>query len=135
MPRKRCLFCRLWFEPYLPMAKLQQVCGASECRRKFKRLLDRTWRRRDPGWSKERRARSRKRRQSYMRRYRASCPEYRARELARKRRSRAHVRKTGVVTNISVEEMAKTAVRQEFIDAGRSLRDNVEHDEDHRSGP
>lgn len=135
MPKKLCLFCHELFEPYLPRAKLQRICGASECRRKFKRLLDRAWRRRDPQWSKERRARRRKPWRIYMRGYRAGHPEYRARETARKRRRRASDRKTGVLTCVSVEKSEKTAVRQEFIDAGRSLRDNVGHHEDQRSGP
>lgn len=106
MPKKRCLFCRQWFAPYLPMAKLQQVCGASECRRKFKRMLDRTWRRRYPQWSKERRARRRKPWRIYMHRYRVGHLGYRVREVARIKRKRASVRKTGVVTGLSVEEMA-----------------------------
>jgi hypothetical protein len=118
MPRKRCLFCRQWFEPYLPMAKLQKVCGASPCRRKFKRLLDRAWRRRDPGWSRERRARRRGEWRVYMRGYRGDHPEYRSRDAARRRRQR---RKTGVVTAVPVEELAKSAVRQEFIDAPGGL--------------
>lgn len=91
MSKKRCLFCRRWFAPYVPMAKLQQVCAASECRRRFKRMLDRAWRRRDPQWSKDRRAQTRERRRIYMRRYRAEHPEYRAREAARMRRRRASV--------------------------------------------
>lgn len=135
MPRKRCLFCRLWFEPYLPMAKLQRICGASKCRRKFKRMLDRAWRRRHPQWSRERRRRRRGRQCVYMRGYRAEHPEYRAREVARILRGRASVRKTGVVTGVPVEEMQKMFVRQGFIDAGISLRDNVGHHEDQRSGP
>ena len=59
-----------------------------------------------------------------MRRYRVDHPEYRAREVARIKRWRANVRKTGVVTSVPVEEMQKTVVRQEFIDAGKRLRDN-----------
>lgn len=125
MLRKRCLFCREWFEPYLPRAKLQQVCGAAECRRKLKRMLDRAWRRRDPQWSKERRARRRKRWRVYMWRYRADHPEYRAREVARIKRKRGSVRKTGVLTDLPVEGMKKMIVRQEFIDAEKCLRDNV----------
>ena len=118
MPRKRCLFCRQWFEPYLPMAKLQRVCRASECRRKFKRLLDRTWRQRDPGWSRERRARRRGRWRIYMHGYRADHAKYRAQEAARMKRRRASERrKTGVVTGVSVEKTRETVVRQEFIDA------------------
>ena len=125
MAKKRCLFCRLWFEPYLPMAKLQQVCGASECRRKFKRMLDRAWRRRDPQWGRERRRRRRGRRRVYMRHYRAKHPDYRAREVARIKRGRANVRKTGVVVGVFVEGMQETVVRQEFIDTGKRLRDNT----------
>jgi hypothetical protein len=125
MPRKRCLFCREWFEPYIPRAKLQQICGASACRRKFKRLLDRAWRRRDPQWSKERRRRRRNRWRVYMRGYRSEHAEYRAREVARKKRRRASDRKTGVLTSLSVEETEKSAVRQEFIDARKGLGDNV----------
>lgn len=125
MLKKRCLFCREWFEPYLPRAKLQQICGASECRRKFKRLLDRAWRRRDPQWSRERRARRRKPWRAYMRGYRADRPEYRAREVARKKRRRASDRKTGALTVLPVEKSAKTAVRQEFIDARKVPGDNV----------
>lgn len=97
MPKKRCLFCRRWFEPYIPMADIQRVCKASECRRQFKRMLDRAWRRRDPQWSKERRARCRTVWRVYMRRYRSGHPKYRAREAARMERGRAR-RKTGVVT-------------------------------------
>ena len=89
MPEKRCLFCRRWFAPYIPMAKLQQVCAASECRREFKRMLDRAWRRRDPQWSKERRARNRAVWRVYMRRYRVDHPKYQAREAARMKRRRA----------------------------------------------
>jgi hypothetical protein len=48
-----------------------------------------------------------------MRGYRDNHPEYRIRDAARRRRQR---RKTGVVTRIVVEELAKNAVRQEFID-------------------
>lgn len=122
MPRKRCLFCRQWFEPYPPMAKLQKVCRASECRRKFKRLLDRAWRGRDPGWSRERRACRRGRWRIYMHAYRAEHPEYRAQEAARvKRRRASERRKTGVVTGLSVERMGETVVRQEFIDAPGGL--------------
>jgi len=124
MNKKRCLFCREWFEPYLPMAKLQRVCGASKCRRRFKRMLERARHRRHPQRRKERRARRRKAWRVYMHRYRADHPEYRARELARKRRSRAHVRKTGIVTGLSVEEKQKIAVRPAFIDAGHRLQDN-----------
>jgi hypothetical protein len=91
MAKKRCLFCRLWFEPYLPMAKLQQICGAAECRRKFKRMLDRAWRREDPQWSRERRRRRRDRWRVYMDHYRAGPPEYRAREAARMKRWRRSV--------------------------------------------
>lgn len=120
MLKKRCLFCRQWFEPYLPMAKLQKICGASECRRKFKRMLDRAWRRRDPRWSRERRRGRRGRWCAYMRGYRADHPKYRAHEVARKRRRRASDRKTGVVTDAFVDEMRKMSVRQEFIDSGQA---------------
>ena len=103
------------------MAKLQQICEDPECQRKFKRMLDRAWRRRDPQWSKDRRAQVRGRWRVYMRRYRAGHPEYRAHETARKKRRRARDRKTGVVTGASVEEMPKSAVRQEFIDGHNGL--------------
>lgn len=125
MPKKRCLFCREWFEPYIPRAKIQQICGASECRRKFKRLLDRAWRRRDPQWSKERRALKRKGWRVYMRGYRAGHPEYRARETARIKRRRACDRKTGALTCLSVERTTGTVVRQEFIDERKVMGDNV----------
>jgi len=125
MPKKRCLFCREWFEPYIPRAKIQLICGASDCRRKLKRLLDRAWRRRDPQWSKERRALKRKGWQGYMRGYRTEHPEYRAREVARIKRRRASDRKTGALTSLSVEEIPKSVVRQDFIDAGKVLGDNV----------
>ena len=93
MPKKRCLFCRKWFAPYIPRAKIQQICGASECRRKLKRLLDRSWRRRDPQWSKERRVRRRGRWRVYMHGYRSDHPEYRAQDAAsRKRRHASAVR-------------------------------------------
>lgn len=59
MLKKRCLFCLEWFEPYIPRAAIQKIFGASKCRRKLKRMLDRAWRRRDPQWSKERRVRRR----------------------------------------------------------------------------
>lgn len=107
MANKRCLFCREWFKPYLPRAKIQQICGASECRRIFKRMLDRTWRRRDPEWSRERRRRRRRRWQVYMGCYRAEHPEYRDREVARIKRRRASVRKTGAMTILSSEECQK----------------------------
>ncbi len=125
MPKKRCIFCREWFEPYIPRAKIQQICGSFDCRRKLKRLLDRAWRRRDPRWSKEWRARKRKGWRVYMRSYRVEHPEYRAREVARIRRRRASDRKTGALTCLSVKETAKTVVRQDFIDAGKVLGDNV----------
>lgn len=124
MPKKRCLFCRQWFELYLPMAKLQRVCGASKCRRRFKRMLERARHRRHPQRRKKRRARRRKAWRVYMHRYRASRPEYRAREVARIQRRRASVRKTGLVTGLSVEEKQKMIVRPAFIDAGHRLQDN-----------
>ncbi len=124
MPKKRCLFCRQWFEPYLPMAKLQRVCGTSKCRRRFKRMLERARHRRHPQRRKERRAWRRKARRVYMRRYRAGHPEYRAREAARIKRRRASVRKTGIVTGLSAEEKRKMIVRPAFIDAGHRLQDN-----------
>lgn len=104
MAQKRCLFCRQWFEPYLPMAKLQRICVASKCRRRFKRMLERARHRRHPQRRKERRARRRKAWRVYMHRYRVSHPKYRAREVARIQRRRASVRKTGIVTGLSVEE-------------------------------
>jgi len=88
MPKKRCLFCRLWFDPYLPMAKLQKICGASACRRKFKRMLDRAWRRRDPQWRQDLQVRMRGWRRVYMHGYRSGHPAYRARESARMKRWR-----------------------------------------------
>jgi len=54
MLRKRCLFCRHWFEPYAPMAKRQHSCDRVACRRKLKRTVDRAWRkRRSAAWRKE----------------------------------------------------------------------------------
>jgi len=91
MPKKRCLFCREWFEPYIPRAAIQQICGALVCRRKLKRLLDRAWRHRDPEWSKERHVRRRKRWRVYMYDYRADHPKYRAQEAARMKRLRGIV--------------------------------------------
>lgn len=93
MLKKRCLFCREWFEPYIPRAAIQKICGASKCRGKLKRMLDRAWRRRDPQWSKERRVRRRGRWRVYMHGYRSDHPEYRARDAAsRKRRHASAVR-------------------------------------------
>ncbi len=52
---KRCLFCRDWFEPYLPMAARQRVCKSAECRRELKRLLEAALlARRSGAWRSER---------------------------------------------------------------------------------
>ena len=89
MQKKRCLFCREWFEPYIPRAKIQKLCGASKCRRSLKRMLDRAWRRRDPQWRKNLQVQMRGWRRGYMRGYREDHPAYRAREAARMKRRRA----------------------------------------------
>lgn len=88
MPKKRCLFCREWFKPYIPRAAIQKLCGASKCRRKLKRMLDRAWRRRDPQWRKDLQVRMMGWRRGYMRVYRKDHPAYRAREAARMKRRR-----------------------------------------------
>jgi hypothetical protein len=88
MPKKRCLFCREWFEPYIPRAAIQKLCGASKCRRKLKRMLDRAWRRRDPQWRKDLQTQMRGWRRGYMRGYRENHAAYRAREAARMKRRR-----------------------------------------------
>ena len=88
MPKKRCLFCREWFAPYIPRAAIQKICGASKCRRKLKRMLDRAWRRRDPQWRKDLQVHMLGWRRGYMRVYREDHPAYRAREAARMKRRR-----------------------------------------------
>lgn len=92
MASKCCLYCRRWFEPYAPQAKRQLLCGAAECRRKLKRMLDRAWRRRDSKWRAGLLAKRREGRRIYMRRYRAEHPAYRAREAVRMRARRARAR-------------------------------------------
>ena len=79
-------------------------------------MLERALHRRYPQRIKIRRARRRKSWRVYMRRYRKGHPGYRAREVARIQRRRSSVRKTGIVTDVSVEEMQKMFVRPEFID-------------------
>jgi hypothetical protein len=85
---KRCIYCRQWYRPYLPMKHRQKMCGALSCRRKLKRSLDRAWRRSDPQWRKDLLAKRRESRKVYMRKYRAERPAYRAREAARLRTRR-----------------------------------------------
>lgn len=91
MAKKRCLFCRRWFEPYPAQAQRQRVCGRVGCKRKLKRTLDRAWRRSDPQWRKDQNAKVRAwaARRKYWPRYRKEHPGYREREIARMCRRRA----------------------------------------------
>ncbi len=89
--KKRCLFCREWFEPYAPMAGRQRTCKSAECRRKLKRLLEAALQRRRPAsWSMEHKRWFRewaKTYPCYWQRYRKTHPEYVARDNARRVRS------------------------------------------------
>jgi hypothetical protein len=100
MAKKRCLFCRRWFDPYPAQAERQQICRRLRCKRKLKRTLDRAWRRSDPQWRKAQNAKLRAwaARRKYWPTYRREHPGYRERETARMRRNRAKRRKTGTMT-------------------------------------
>lgn len=51
---KRCVSCGRYFEPDARIGERQKCCPAVECRKKYKRLRDREWRRRNPGYFQDR---------------------------------------------------------------------------------
>jgi hypothetical protein len=90
MAKKRCLFCRQWFSPYVPQAARQQICGRLSCKRQLKRTLDRAWvRQRDFIWRRKRRGRVRAwaAKRNYWPWYRKENPAYAARDNKRRARS------------------------------------------------
>ena len=91
MTKKRCLFCPRWFQPYIPLADRQVVCGRKKCRKKLKLLLNRAWKRsRGALWKKEINRRLRawaKAYPHYWRDYRGRHPRYRRRDNKRRTRT------------------------------------------------
>ena len=109
MPKKRCLFCREWFAPYIPRAKIQQICGASKCRRKLKRHAGPSVAAaRSPVEERTTRAQAWPVASATCDGYRSDHPEYRAQDAASEEAQACEtVRKTGTLTVTSVEEMKK----------------------------
>ena len=141
MSKKRCLFCRQWYEPYPSQAARQLVCGRLRCKRKLKRTLDRAWRRQDPRWRKDQNAKVRAwaARRKYWSWYRGGHPAYRDREIVRMRRRRV---KTSQNRNddlrFSSREGGVSVAKQEFIgmegDAEVKLDDEDRGSEPGRAG-
>lgn len=91
MAKKRCLFCREWFDVYIPMAERQRICKDPECRLLLKRLLERAeLRRRGRAWRDKRNRRVRiwaRYWPHYWRGYRKRQPRYVARDNQRRARA------------------------------------------------
>ena len=89
--KRRCRYCRGWFEPDARAARFQKTCGRDECRREQRRRKLKYWRALHPARAKHYQPKVRawaKAYPNYWRRYRAGHPEYVARDNLRRTRAR-----------------------------------------------
>jgi len=87
LPRKRCLVCRLWFEPR-PQNPGQETCSKSPCQKNRHRKACLVWNKKHPHNDQSRRAKTRAWARAfpyYWQRYRTAHPDYRQHDNARRR--------------------------------------------------
>jgi hypothetical protein len=91
MAKQRCLFCKRWFRPYIPLAARQRTCRRAACRSDLKKLLNRAWKRRRTVQLREGANRRQrvwaKEYPHYWRGYRKGHPDYVARDNQRRARA------------------------------------------------
>ena len=99
LSRRRCPFCRRWFDPHPRLKQRQKTCGQRDCSRRQKRKSNEQWRRENPGYfhgvypqQKEKYGT----RFDYRRRYRQQHPDYVQRNAAFVRKWRQRLRSTPV---------------------------------------
>lgn len=51
---KKCALCGRYFEPDARIGERQKCCGEVECRRKRKKMCDKVWRLKNPGYFQDR---------------------------------------------------------------------------------
>jgi len=92
MAQKRCPYCGKWFKAAPRKWSRQVTCGATECRRQHKRMLERVWRAKDPVWTQCRRQKVREwaQREGYWKKNLLKNPKYveRNRQQTRERMRR-----------------------------------------------
>ena len=50
LSRRRCPFCRCWFDPHPRLKQREKVCGQRDCCRQQKRKSNEQWRSKNPGY-------------------------------------------------------------------------------------
>ncbi len=73
---KRCVSCGRFFEPDARVGKRQKCCGP-ECRKKYKRMRDKVWRRQNPDYFRDR--------YPYVKAWREAHPGYQKARRSKKR--------------------------------------------------
>jgi hypothetical protein len=99
LPRRRCPFCRRWYNPDPRLKERQQTCGNAECRREHKQESNRQWRAKNPEYFRGVYPHQKEKygtRAEYMRHYREQHPDYVQRNAAFVRKLRQQVRRTAV---------------------------------------
>ena len=99
LSRRRCPFCRRWFDPHPRLKQRQKTCGQRDCRCRQKRKSNEQWRRENPVYfhgvypqQKEKYGT----RFDYRRRYRQQHPDYVQRNAAFVRKWRQQLGQTAV---------------------------------------
>jgi len=87
LSRRRCPFCRRWFDPHPRLKQRQKTCGQRDCRCRQKRKSNEQWRRENPVYGT---------RFDYRRRYRQQHPDYVQRNAAFVRKWRQRLRSAPV---------------------------------------
>jgi len=78
-PKKYCPYCGKYYTPYIRAVKTQKTCGNISCKKKYKRKLQRNWKKNNPDGFCLRYVKVKvwlKKHPGYLAKYRASHPEY-----------------------------------------------------------
>ena len=79
LSRRRCPFCRRWFDPHPRLKQRQKTCGQRDCRRQQKRKSNEQWRRENPAYFRGVYPQQKEKygtRSDYRRHYRQQHPDY-----------------------------------------------------------
>jgi hypothetical protein len=118
LSRRKCPFCRRWFDPHPRLKQRQKTCGQRDCRRQQKRKSNEQWRRENPAYFRGVYAQQKEKygtRSDYRRHYRQQHPDYVQRNAAfvrkwRQRLTSAPVSSTSCDLRVTIES-EKTSLR------------------------
>ncbi len=86
--KRRCHFCKRWFQPNPRNPNRQQACSSAACQQKRRADNNRRWRQKNPGYGQSRQPKIRawaKEYPDYWHRYRRQHPDYVGKERCRRR--------------------------------------------------